>query len=64
MIETDDAHGRMMHLFHTKEGVEKAVLEKLGRLFYLDVNYPQPPITVELDSVDPRADLAGRSSGI
>lgn len=37
VAETNDAHSRMTELFNEKGAVEKAMLELLGRLLYLDL---------------------------
>lgn len=37
VAETDDAHSRMTQLFNEKGSIEKAMLELLGRLLYIEM---------------------------
>lgn len=42
VAETDVAHSRMTALFNVKGGVEKTVIELLGRLLYLELRQDEP----------------------
>ena len=41
VAETDETHGRMTELFHTKHGVEVTLIDLLGKLFYLELHKPK-----------------------
>ena len=41
VAETDETHGRMTELFHTKGGIEAAMIELLGKLIYLELHKPK-----------------------
>ncbi|WP_197061825.1 type I restriction endonuclease subunit R, partial [Sinomonas humi] len=53
VAETNDAHSRMTELFNEKGAVEKAMIELLGKLLYLDLHGAQEP--ARLDARQPRA---------
>lgn len=38
VVETNDAHSRMVDLFHAKNDIEVSVIHLLGKLLYLDVH--------------------------
>lgn len=38
VVDTNDAHSRMVDLFHAKNDIEVSVIHLLGKLLYLDVN--------------------------
>ena len=38
VVDTNDAHSRMVDLFHAKNDVEVSVIHLLGKLLYLDVH--------------------------
>ena len=39
VVDTNDAHSRMVDLFHTKGDIEVSVIHLLGKLLYLDVHH-------------------------
>ena len=54
VAETDETHGRMTELFHTKHGVEVTLIDLLGKLFYLELHKPKEAVS--------RADLGFESA--